>query len=579
MRRAQSPLVLVLPFVRSASPSELDFWLGSSLSRALGKRLEATGRRVVAPDAAARLCRTLGFEAPAAPLPEAELEALIAQTGAECVVHGAYGRGKALTLDLHVTTAKGEREAVSVAGPEAAFQDVLDQAASRVVLSVPGGPVDGSAKHAMRAARGTESLDAFLAVARARAAWAADNEESVEAEVAAATRLDPAYVEPYELVAAVAREAGDMDRVVSALREVAAIHERAGRTHDRAEALLVVGSALVERGQWTQGVAAYEEAARLFDSLGEVRGHVQARTNVANVLLRRGDHRRAIEEYTAGLERFADYPADRAKHLFNLGLALKETGDLPGAIARLEEARELGVQLRDDSLIASAYNALGAVRDDMGDSDRALQHFRRAEEYLDAQSDPALLAGVKDNIGIILKKRGQLTAALDYSEQACELFETHGDPLYLARAYVNRAGLLLELGREDEATPFLVAAHREFVRLGSPSTETTERMLEELGLDQATIAAIPSTDDDAELLARLRPQADGDEGEDEDEDLLELEDDDEDELETDSDEDDDEPVDLDDEAYVDDEDDVDLDEEDELETDSDSDEDDGKPGF
>ena len=45
MRRAQSPLVLVLPFARPApaataaraSDPDFDFWLGSTLSRALGK--------------------------------------------------------------------------------------------------------------------------------------------------------------------------------------------------------------------------------------------------------------------------------------------------------------------------------------------------------------------------------------------------------------------------------------------------------------------------------------------------------------------------------------------------------------
>ncbi|MCO5172234.1 MAG: tetratricopeptide repeat protein [Planctomycetes bacterium] len=583
MRRAQSPLVLVLPFTRpTPEVAEFDFWLGSSLARALGKRLETTGRRVVGADQAARLCRTLGFEPPSGPLPPSELEGLVAQTGADFVVHGSYARGRALSLDLHVSGAAGAHEAVAAAGPEATFQDVLDEAARRVLLVVPGGPVDDGARRAMRAARGTGSLDAFLALARARAAWAAGQEDAFEAELGAATRLDPSYAEPYELQASVARAQGDGERVIAALGEVAALHARAGRRHEQAEALLALGHAHVKQGDWSEGVAAYEEAAALFDALGLVRGHVQARTNAANVLLRRGDHRRAIEEYTVGLEKFADYPEDRAKHVFNLGLALKETGDLEGAVARLEEARELGVKLRDDALIASAYNALGTCYDDMGDSDRALQHFRRAEEYLDALSDPVLLAGVKDNIGIILKKRGQLRAALEYSEQACQLFETRGDPLHLAMAYVNRAGLLLELEREDEATPFVVAAHREFVRLGSPSTETTERMLRDLGLDEATIASIPDSEDD-DLPGR--------------EDLLELEDDGDEELEEEDDDDDDDNDDehddegsgdeveeLEEDDEVDDDEDVDLDDDDDdglLASDSgedEEDEDDG-PGF
>jgi tetratricopeptide (TPR) repeat protein len=524
VRRApKTPLVLVLPLGRPGSGSELDAWVGAGLARGLGRRLEATGRRVVAPEVASRVVRGLGLDIPSGPIPEAEREAIVAQTGADHVVHGTFTRGKKLALDLVIVAQDGSSETVLSAGPEATFQAVLDDAAQRLLLSIPGGPIDDSARAAMRAVHGTTSLDAFLAVVRARAAWADGDQEAFEQEVSAAQRLDPLWAEPHEVTAVAARSRGDAERAVAALREVPRIHATAGRRHEQAESLLHLGDALVRKGDWDAGTKAYEEGAALFESLHEVRGAVQARTNIANVLLRRGDHVRAIAEYQVGLERFADFPEDKAKHVFNLGLALKATGDLVGAAARFDEARELGMSLRDDALIASAYNALGAVHDDQGDSDRALQCFRRAEEYLDAESDPVLLAGVKDHIGIILKKRGQLPEALDYSEQACALFETRGEPLHLAIAYVNRAVLLLELERDDEATPFVVAAHREFVRLGSPSTETTARMLRELGLDEETIEKIPESDDPGPLVSGVADS--DDELDDDSDDLEEVEDD------------------------------------------------------
>src|SRR5690606_37328534 len=125
---------------------------------------------------------------------------------------------------------------------------------------------------------------------------------------------------------------------------------------------------------------------------------------------------RAITEYTAGLERVQGHPEDLAKHVFNLGLALKETGRLDEAAERLNEALQHGFRLRSDELSASAYNALGAVHDDRGDLTKALHHFRRAEEHIDERADPVLLAGLKDHIGIILKKQGKLEQALRYSE-------------------------------------------------------------------------------------------------------------------------------------------------------------------
>jgi tetratricopeptide (TPR) repeat protein len=502
-------VVLVLPFARPDG-SEFDRWLGESFARTFSHRLEASGRRVVPIDSATRLCRSLGICASDEGVSDGDLDLLVAQTGATHVLGGEFDRaGGELTLKLSVQTVENEPEIVSAVGPDGDFQEVIDDAIVRAIQHISGAKGE-HVRGALRSARTTESLDAYLAVVRARSAWAEGDVEGFEDEVSAAIRLDPFYVDPHQVVAIAARALGDASREVLALREVADVHGQAKRHHAQATALLFVGHALVEQGDWDEGKDAYEEAAGLFEMDDELRGAVQAQMNIANVLLRQGDHEQAIEEYTVGMRRVQDYPSDRAKYAFNLGLALKETGDLEGAAARLEEARQLGVELRDDELIASCYNALGTVFDDQDDLDRALSHFRRAEEHLDAEADPVLLAGVKDHIGIVLKKQGKREQALDYSGQACQLFESRGDPLHVAIAYVNRAGLLLELDRPEDATPFVAAAHREFVRLGSPAAERTLVMLEDLGFDDDAVRDIEEEVDELDEL---------DESEFEDEDL------------------------------------------------------------
>jgi tetratricopeptide (TPR) repeat protein len=496
------PLLLLMPLTRPDG-GELDTWLGDSLARTLRRRLEATGRRVIPLDAATHTCESLGIELGDEPLGESECEWVVAQTGATHVVQGGFDRidGR-LHLSLSVTLPGGGRREITAKGPEPDFQEVIDDVTVRLIQHVPGATGEHVRKR-LRVARTTESLDAFLAVVRARQAWDAGEEQTFEDEVSAAIRLDASCVDPHEVIAGAAREAGDTLRQVAALLEVARIHGEEERPHAQAKALLSVGYARVENGEWDEAIRAYREAGEIFDVEGEVRGAVQARMNVANVHLRLGDARKAIEEYTEGLERIRSYPEDFAKHVFNLALALKETGQLEAAVERLEEARQLGFSLRDEELISSCYNALGAVYDDLGDEEKALANFRRAEEHLDAKADPVLLAGVKDNIGIILKKQGHRERALEYSEQACELLESRGTPLHVAIAYVNRAGLLLELDRPDEAAPFVVAAHREFVRLASPSRETTLGMLESL-------------DFDAEAVALIEREAELDDAEDED---------------------------------------------------------------
>lgn len=547
------PLILVLPFVRPEG-ARLDVCLGDTLARTFRRRLEATGRRVVSVDAATHACRGLGIQLPSDRIAPGDLEWLLPQTGASHVIYGQFRRGNGeLSLRLLVVDGQKLEEELQARGPEADFQEVIDDALVRAIQFVPGATGE-HVRGALRSARTTESLDAYLAVVRARAAWAEGDEQGFDDEISAATRLDPGYVDPHEVVANAARASGDAEQMVAALQEVARVHREAGREHEQATALLSLGYALVENGEWDEGMTAYEEAAELFEAQSEVRGWVQARMNVANVHLRRGDHERAIEEYTRGLERVKGFPEDSAKHVFNLGLALKETGDLDGAVARLEEARQLGVELRDDELIASAYNALGTVMDDLGEQEKALHHFRRAEEHLDRQADPVLLAGVKDNIGIILKKQGDLERAVEYSEQACELLEARGDPHHVAIAYVNRAGLLLELGREEEAAPFVVAAHREFVRLGSPSRGMTERMLLELGFDEDSLdeIAAEASSDERPALGPLDDDDDEDYDDDAYDDVEDLEEDDLDDDDEDLDDEDSDEVEQLDELEIDD---------------------------
>lgn len=494
-----TPVLVILPLTR-VEAAESDRWLGDSLARTLRRRLEASGRRVVPLDTATHVCEGLGIELGGEePLGETEREWLMAQTGATHLIRGDFAReGGRLRLALEVSAAEVEDHGVKAEGPEGDFQEVIDDAIVRLIQNIPGATGE-HVRGALRKARTTESLEAFLAVVRARRAWSEGEEQSFEDEIAAAVRLDPGYSDPHEVVAAAARESGDLERQLESLAELARVHGASGRRHDQARALLSIGYAHVEDGAWEDAIESYQGAAELFDELAEVRGAVQARMNVANVLLRTGQAESAIEEYTQGLERIKEFPEDYAKHVFNLGLALKETGDLPLAVERLEEALSQGFSLRDEELISSAYNALGAVYDDLDDHDKALSHFRRAEEHLDAKADPILLAGVKDNIGIILKKQGELESALRYSEQACELLESRGAPLHVAIAYVNRAGLLIELERPDEAAPFAVAAHREFVRLQSPSRETTLEMLVELEFDEDSIELIESEALDDEL--------------------------------------------------------------------------------
>jgi tetratricopeptide (TPR) repeat protein len=483
MLEAMSRAFLVLPFDKDDG-DVLDSCLGAQLARSLERKLLAVGERVVPSRSGTRACEALGLDVP---LDEDEARSVSKHAGSTHIVQGGFEResGK-LVLMLQVCW-KGDKdeppppERVLASGDTSSFQRVIERATT-IILEKAHAPA-----RVPETARETDSFDAFLTLARAQSALLQGDVSLAEEEIEKAQRLDPRYVEPWEVAAQAAREMGDRDRAIDCLRSAARLHREASRASDEAVALVALGHALVDAGRWSDGTRTYEEAAAIWEKANDVRGVVQARSNVANVHLRRGDYKKAVAEYEAGLERLlalgAHASEDAAKLAFNLGTAHKAAGNAAAAALRFEEARRLGVEAHDDELIANAYNALGTVHDEQGDLERALHAYRQAEEHLEARADPVLLAGVKDNIGIVLKKRADLEGALAYSAQACALFETHGDPHRLAIAYTNRAGLLLDLDRGDEALPFALSAHRIFIQLGSPQAKTTSALLEDLGVD------------------------------------------------------------------------------------------------
>jgi predicted O-linked N-acetylglucosamine transferase (SPINDLY family) len=125
-------------------------------------------------------------------------------------------------------------------------------------------------------------------------------------------------------------------------------------------------------------------------------------------------------------------PDDAAVHN-NLGLALREAGDLPASIAALQEA----VRLRPGYWVA--YNNLGLSQEASGDADGALASFRAA---LAAKPD---YGRARHNLGNALRRRGERAAGTALLRAAV----AH-DPLY-AEAWNSLGAALREDGAFTEA--------------------------------------------------------------------------------------------------------------------------------
>ncbi|HEX3356990.1 MAG TPA: tetratricopeptide repeat protein [Tepidisphaeraceae bacterium] len=168
-------------------------------------------------------------------------------------------------------------------------------------------------------------------------------------------------------------------------------------------------------------------------------------------------------EGKASLERFAEDASneklgvDSAILLSNLALILKDLGDLPEALWRMERAIEIWEKHfeADHPTLATYYSNLALILQALGDLPEAHWRMERAIEIWEKhfEADHPTLATSYSNLASILKELGDLPEARRRMERAIEIGEKHFDADHptLAMSYSNLAMILRGLGDLPEA--------------------------------------------------------------------------------------------------------------------------------
>jgi len=133
----------------------------------------------------------------------------------------------------------------------------------------------------------------------------------------------------------------------------------------------------------------------------------------------------------------------------NLGIMLKDLGDLDGARACFERTLKIhesayGVYHPD---IATCLNNLGSVLQDQGDLDRARECYERSLRIDESAYGPDHPSVARDanNLGLVLKDQGNLDLARECYERVLKIAESTYEPGHPKVAtYVNNLGLVLQ---------------------------------------------------------------------------------------------------------------------------------------
>ena len=154
-----------------------------------------------------------------------------------------------------------------------------------------------------------------------------------------------------------------------------------------------------------------------------------------------------------------------AETLNTLGGLELETRNLAAAEAALLEAAVLASD--EPAVLARVEQNLGIVANIRGQHDAAEVHYRRSLAAYEALPDPHGSAIANHNLGMLAADRGDLAQAAVHFDACERLAEASHDTHLVALCLLNRAEVLVALGRSEEARRDVESAERGFRALGA----------------------------------------------------------------------------------------------------------------
>jgi tetratricopeptide (TPR) repeat protein len=130
-----------------------------------------------------------------------------------------------------------------------------------------------------------------------------------------------------------------------------------------------------------------------------------------------------------------------------IGDALKQIGDIDGALAHFEKALKIAENLPDDNsaLVSKTHGLMGSILRDHGKWDRALEHFKKAVAINETHPDskPLTYADHLNSIGGIHYDKGEYKKAQEFFEKAL-LINQKADNKNQEAIALNNIGLVMK---------------------------------------------------------------------------------------------------------------------------------------
>ncbi|HEY7030086.1 MAG TPA: CHAT domain-containing protein [Thermomicrobiales bacterium] len=250
--------------------------------------------------------------------------------------------------------------------------------------------------------------------------------------------------------------------------EAAAIAAAAGDRVESARCRLASLHALAHLGRFSEAVAAGETARQVFLDAGQPALAARADLNLGAAYAMRDEPRTALVHFDRARPALAAEPPLLAQLESNRGNALMSLDDFTGAAAAFRAAVASFAASGQHLAAAIAEGNLAYLATRQGLLPAALGHFEQARRHLETDEAPSHLARVLAEQAAALAVLGLPADAHDTYARVIPTLDTLGLAVEAAEARGAHAGVLLRLGRREDAEARLVEAGHRFDALGLP---------------------------------------------------------------------------------------------------------------
>ncbi len=220
-----------------------------------------------------------------------------------------------------------------------------------------------------------------------------------------------------------------------------------------ARSLSYLGNALAAVGSIDKAIEKHNESLRLCESSGNKKGAFYSRSNLIRVLNTKGETKKAAE-LTAENYKFA---SDSNDNQLLTAAFLEEAkmdlvlGNYLDAIDKLEQCRNLCIEMGDVVKLTNVLGSLGEVYVDTGEYDLAFKTFKETSEWAEKIGNTAIIAQCNGAIGSVMLNRGNYSEATVYFQKENEYAKTANLPPLIAQAMNGLGNYQMNSGNKDKA--------------------------------------------------------------------------------------------------------------------------------